>query len=273
MVVSIQSDTDPAYILQRENDHVQRTVIFALIPVVVAFSFVVFIFYRARREAFFKERETSFRLGISELELKVLRTQMSPHFIFNCLNSIHHFMQRNNVAAASDYLIKFSRLIRHVLETSYDRMIPLSEEIQAVKLYMELEQLRTSSSFVFDVVIDDGINADIIHVPPLMIQPLVENSIWHGINNRTGGGIIHVSIGMEGDMLICIVQDNGIKSDAREPFDLANFVKRDSHGIALIQGRLDVINKLYQTNAGFEIERLSGESEGTRVTLKLPYED
>lgn len=274
IIIFMQADSDAAVVLQKGNDHLQQTVLFALIPVVVAFSFIVFIFYRARREAFFKERETAFRLGISELQLKVLRTQISPHFIFNCLNSIHHFMHKNNVEAASDYLIKFSRLIRHVLETSYDRMIPLADEIQALKLYMELEQLRTRSSFAFDIDVDEDINVDKVHVPPLMIQPFAENAIWHGLNQKAVGGMVSIKIAKADKMLACVIEDNGKKSDVKEPYDLAHFVKRESHGMSLIQGRLEVINKLYKTDAAFQVDHLSRDTEkGTRVTLTLPYED
>ncbi len=259
-------------VLSGPADSLTKTVFFAMIPVVVAFSFIVFILYRARREAYFREKETAFKLDISELELKVLRTQINPHFIFNCLNSIHHFMHRNNLPAASEYLIKFSRLIRYVLETSYDRMIPLADEVGALRLYMELEQLRTNGSFTFQIEVDKGIDPDAVYVPPLLIQPFVENAIWHGLSPQVKAGVITVSIEMTGEMLRCTIRDNGRPSESKEPYDLAHFVKRNSRGMSLIQSRLDMINRLYKTNSGFTLERPAME-DGTRVTLTLPYED
>ncbi len=257
------------------SDQLSVTILLSLLPVLIAFVFVVFILYRARREAFFRERETAFRLSISELEMKVLRSQINPHFIFNCLNSIQHVMHRTNASTASDYLIKFSRLIRHVLEVSYERMIPLSDEIAALRLYMELEQLRTNGSFTFEFAIDSSIVADELYVPPLFIQPLVENAVWHGMSNRTSGGLITLSVEKGETMVKWTIKDNGNDpGERKEPYDLAHFVKRSSRGISLISGRLEVINRIYGTESEFKVETSrNGSGEGTIVTLTLPYED
>lgn len=250
-------------------------VLLTLLPVLVAFVFVVFLLYRSRREAYFREKETSARLSIAELEMKVLRSQMNPHFIFNCLNSIQHFIHRNNAPAASDYLIKFSRLIRHVLEASYERMIPLSDEITALRLYMELEQLRTKGSFVFQFDIDEGINPDELYVPPLFVQPLVENAIWHGLSGFTEGGRILLTVEKTETTVKWTIQDNGKKAEEyKEPYDLAHFVKRTSRGISLIHGRLEAINQIYSASSEFKVEAHQDDLiEGTRVTLTLPYEN
>jgi LytS/YehU family sensor histidine kinase len=102
----------------------------------------------------------------------------------------------------------------------------------------------------------------------------VENSIWHGLNHRASGGRISVTIERRDDMLKCSIWDNGVKSDTQEPYDLAQYVKRSSRGMSLIQGRLNMINELYKTNSGFIVERQSdGTEEGTRITLTLPYDD
>jgi len=261
-------------VLNEEADHARSIVLFALIPIVVAFAYIVFILYRSRREAYFRERETSLKLSMSELELKVLRAQINPHFIFNCLNSIHHFMHRHDVEKASEYLIKFSRVIRHVLETSYDRMTPLSDDIATLKAYVELEQVRTRGSFTFQIDVDESISMEEVHIPPLLIQPFVENAIWHGLSHQDTGGRITVTIERAEDMLKCSIWDNGRKSEAKEPYDLAQFVKRNSRGMSLIEGRLNVINRLYKSKSGFIAERQSdGTQDGTRVALTLPYED
>ena len=268
--------TDAADLIHQQDLQIQRTLLFALVPVVVAFSFIVFIFYRAKRESYFKQKEAEFNLNKSELELKALRTQINPHFIFNCLNSIHHYMHRSDGAKAGEYLVKFSQLIRHVLETSSYRMIPLADDLQALKLYMQLEQLRMNQSFDFEMKVSPDIDRENIQVPPLLIQPFVENSIWHGLNHRNNGGKLNIQITRQDDMLMCIIEDNGLEGSSLEPFDLSHLVKKTSLGMALINERLDVVNKLYHTNAGFTLTDLYNDKEeklGKRVTLQLPYED
>lgn len=263
-------------LLNREQDQVQRTLLFALIPVVVAFSFIVFIFYRSKRESFFKQREAEFNFNKSELELKALRAQINPHFIFNCLNSIHHYMHGNDVPKAGEYLVKFSQLIRHVLETSSYRMIPLADDLQALKLYMQLEQLRMGHAFQFEIVTEEAIDIQAVQVPPLLIQPFVENSIWHGLNNRGRDGKISISIHRDDNMLRCIIEDNGREGGLKESYDLSNAVKKTSMGMALIQERLQVVNQLYQVKAHYTLDEIVNDAQdkaGKRVTLMLPFED
>lgn len=263
-------------LLLKQEDQVQRTLLFALIPVVVAFSFIVFIFYRAKRESFFKQKEAEFNFNKSELELKALRAQINPHFIFNCLNSIHHYMHRSDVPKAGEYLVKFSQLIRHVLETSSYRMIPLADDLEALKIYMQLEQLRMDHSFNFEITTANDIDANAVQVPPLLVQPFVENSIWHGLNNRGKDGKITISITRDESMLHCVIEDNGREGGLKESYDLSNAVKKTSMGMALINERLEVVNQLYNVNAHYTLAELLNdkkEKEGKRVTLLLPYED
>jgi LytS/YehU family sensor histidine kinase len=257
-------------IVQERDSQVQRTLLLMLIPVVVAFSFIVFVFYRSRREAFFKHQEASFKLSIAEGELKTLRAQMSPHFIFNCMNSIHHYMHANP-AQAGEYLIKFSQLIRHVLETSSQRMVSLIDEIEANRNYIQLEQLRLNHSFDFTIHISPSLNPNEIHIPPMLIQPFIENSIWHGLNQRGEGGHIEITFSEKDDRHIqCDIVDNGKESIGKSELDLSRVVKKTSMGMTLIQERLAIINTLYGSKAGFEIFKLS---EGKRISLHIPFED
>lgn len=268
--------SDLSTMLDKQDDQIQRTLFFALIPVVVAFSFIVFIFYRSRREAYHKQKEAELKLNIAEVEMKALRSQMNPHFIFNCMNSIHHYMHRSDVSKAGEYLVKFSQLIRHVLETSSYRMIPLNDDLTALRWYMELEQLRTEHSYDFFIHVDPSIDADRVEIPPLLIQPFIENSIWHGLNHRGKGGEIRISITLENNMLQCVIEDNGREGGLKESFDLSHAVKKTSLGMALINDRLEVVNHVYKVKAEYTLtDRLneSNEAEGKRVVLKLPYED
>jgi LytS/YehU family sensor histidine kinase len=131
------------------------------------------VIYRSRRESDFRRRETELKLSKAEGELKALRAQINPHFIFNCLNSIHHFIQVQEPKQASDYLIKFSQLIRYVLESSAKKWVSLEEELDANKIYLDLERLRRQEDFSFDFKIDEGISPSTYLIPPMLIQPFL----------------------------------------------------------------------------------------------------
>ncbi len=262
-------------LLERQDRQIRTAILFTLIPVVVAFSFFVFIFYRARREAFFKQQEVEFRLGMSELEMKALRAQMNPHFIFNCLNSIHHCMRGNDVALAGDYLVKFSQLIRYVLESSSFRMIPLSEDLDALRAYLQLEQFRMHHAFQFRIDVASIPDPQSVYVPSMMIQPFVENAIWHGLSQSGPGGFIQVALTPEGnDLLRCVIEDNGRR--AKE--DITHMmpgIRKTSMGMTLINERIGAVNRIFKTQAGFTMEdRLQDPdpTPGTRIVLKLPFE-
>jgi len=260
-------------LVEQQNDQVQRALIIVLIPVVVAFSFIVFVFYRSRRETFFKHHEASLKLSIAEGELKALRAQMSPHFIFNCLNSIHHYMHTNQ-AQAGEYLVKFSQLIRHVLESSALRMVPLMDEVEANKNYIRLEQLRLNHSFDFHIQFSEDLSVETINIPPMLIQPFIENSIWHGLNQASEGGRIDIQFSKLDDSHIqCVIEDNGKVMENKSELDLSRVVKKTSMGMSLIQERINIINSLNGTKAKFDIQLRTDGKAGKRVILVIPYED
>ncbi|HCW08638.1 MAG TPA: hypothetical protein DGG95_14865 [Cytophagales bacterium] len=264
-------------VVETQNEQIQRTLLYALIPVVVGFSFIVFVIYRAKRESLFRQKEAEFKLSLAESELKMLRSQINPHFIFNCMNSIHHYMHSHDTAGAADYLIKFSQLIRHVLETSSQRMVSLADEVESLKNYMQLEQLRMNNAFEFNVEIHKEIDPEQIHIPPMLLQPFIENSIWHGVNHDGKTGKINVMLGIKDDRHVqCIIEDNGTKPVEKMSHDLSHVVKKTSLGIQLIHQRMETINQLYQSEAGFMLEdRLNEQKQilGKRTTVTLPFED
>jgi LytS/YehU family sensor histidine kinase len=276
LFVQEEISASSAALLDPLNDQIQKTLLYSLIPVVVAFSFIVFIFYRAKREAFFKQKETELKLRISEVEMKALRAQINPHFIFNCLNSIHHYMHQQDVKQAGEYLIKFSQLIRYVLETSSSRMVSLADDLEALKPYMELEQLRMQQSFEFEINTHAIPDLDSIHIPPMMIQPFVENSIWHGLSHRGSGGMIRICINKKDNMVQCILEDNGKRNISKNNGDRSATVKKTSMGMSLIKDRLAVVSEIYNVKADFKMEDCLLDPtprEGTRIMLVLPYEE
>ncbi|MCW5910125.1 MAG: histidine kinase [Cyclobacteriaceae bacterium] len=268
-LLQVQADAQLLLQQQAEQDLIQRTVLLALIPVVVAFSFIVFVFYRARREAHFRQKETELKLSLAEGELKALRAQIHPHFIFNCLNSIHHFMFANDGPKAGEYLIKFSRLIRHVLESSALRSVSLADEIEANRIYIEMEQLRMNYELAYHIHIAADVNAAQQEIPPMMIQPFVENAIWHGL---TGGGIIELHFSLASNRHIqCVIKDEG-KGNVYAPVstNLSGAVKKSSMGMTLMRERFERINQLHQAQAGFTLADRDDGVAGKQVTLLIP---
>jgi len=260
--------------MEQHADQIRIAVLFGLIPVVVAFSFIIFLLYRSKRELLFKQKESEFRLNIAELEMKALRAQINPHFIFNCLNSIHHYMQQNNVQQAGVYLLKFSRLIRYVLETSSLRTVPISDDLDILKIYMELEQLRLQNSFTFEILTESIGDTDAIQIPPMILQPFVENSIWHGLSQRGSGGMIHISFIKDDEIIQCVIEDNGIRKE--KSITLGSLMKKTSLGMSLIRDRLTVISATFKVAAFFVVEDRRDDpspSDGTRIVIRLPYID
>jgi sensor histidine kinase YesM len=250
---------------------VERAVLLALVPVVVAFSFIVFVFYRAKRESFFKQKETEMKLTVAQVELKALRAQINPHFIFNCLNSIHHYIHQQDATLAGSYLVKFSQLIRHVLESSTQRIVPLMDEIEANRIYMQLEQLRMNNAFEFSIVWHEEINPEEVCIPPMLIQPFLENSIWHGVSN---GGKIEVEFGkMDSDHILCTIKDNGKNQHEKSSIDLSTKVKKTSLGMSLMRERFDTLNQVSTGKAGFTFSEREDGLPGKQVTIMIPFED
>ncbi len=237
-------------------------------PVVLAFSFIIFVIYRSRRESDFRRRETELKLSKAEGELKALRAQINPHFIFNCLNSIHHFIQAQEPKQAGDYLIKFSQLIRYVLESSARQRVSLQEELDANQIYLDLEKFRTSNAFAFEFTLGKGLNAEKIYIPPMMIQPFLENCVWHGLGEH---GIIEVLFSIENENHLRIqIRDNGNGQSEKSEIDLSRIVKKSSMGLNLMQDRFRTLNELRGSQASFTFSK--NTPEGKEVSILIPFE-
>ena len=209
-----------------------------------------------------------------ELEKKMLRAQMDPHFIFNSLNSIQHFITTNEKKLAIKYLSKFSKLIRKVLDNSINDRVSLNEELSLLEDYMELEELRLNHSFEFELNISKEVDVYNIEVPFLIIQPYVENAIKHGLKNKPSHGKLNIKIIDEGEFLKCTIEDNGIGRDAAKKF-AENRVGHKSHGMNVTQKRLDLLNKSNTLKTKVSVEDLvdsRGVPMGTKVELVIPHE-
>ena len=213
-------------------------------------------------------------LEINSYELKTLRAQMDPHFLFNTLNSIENFILKNDIKRASLYLNKFSTLVRKFLNQSKLDKISLTEVIDTLKEYIELEMMRYEGKFSYSVYIDPNLDPDFINITPVLIQPFVENAIWHGLHPKKNKGILRLKFLSKNDeYIICMVKDDGVGREASKLNKVNTHHFKESMGLQLIKRRLETINKLHNKKGGVDIRDLKTPGEninGTEVVLTLP---
>jgi putative methionine-R-sulfoxide reductase with GAF domain/streptogramin lyase len=206
-------------------------------------------------------------------QLTTLRAQMNPHFIFNALNSIQQYVLQGNVVEANKYLSKFSKLQREVLNHSDQDFIPLEKEIAVLALYLELEQLRFDGNFTYEIKTDSAIDDDEIKIPPMIVQPFVENSIWHGLMPKQGVRWVHINFELSSDdLLICTVTDNGIGRDASARLKQNGHGQHKSKGLSLVYDRLHILRQQYSQAFEVTIKDLVDNNNvptGTEVKLHI----
>ena len=208
---------------------------------------------------------------IDELKLMALRSVMSPHFIFNVLNSIQFFIAKNDRLNAINYLSTFSKLIRSILNHSVTNKIRLADEVEMLKNYVQLEMTRFEQKFSFKLEVGPEIDLDSIEIPSLLIQPYVENAILHGLYNKKLPGTLWIRVTEEDDLVVFEIEDNGVGRAEAMQIRKQNFPGHKSMGIRLTEERLKLIKQ--HSNAAFEIEDLMNDAGacGTRVRISLPY--
>jgi len=215
-----------------------------------------------------QEEEQQLTEQVKQLEMDVRKAQMNPHFMFNALTSIEHFIMKNNSALACDYLEKFAQLMRLTLDHSRNEYVYLQDDLRALQYYVELEFLRLKDqAHQFELDVDKNIDPEELAVPALLIQPFVENAIWHGLQKKETPGKLSVKLRLIGEQLICTIEDNGGGI-------LANVMKRKSSGITITKERLTLIHVLLKTDYQFDIGSATDEAghmTGTRVQFTMPY--
>jgi len=212
----------------------------------------------------------------AELEMQALRAQMNPHFIFNCLSSINRFILKNESKTASNYLTRFSRLIRMVLMNSQKPLIALEEELQMLRLYLDMERLRFKDSFDYSITFLNTIESDNIFIPPLLLQPFCENAIWHGLMQKEDQGRLDIELSMQNNILNCTITDNGIGRERAEEMKSKSAEKEKSMGLKITAERLALLNRGKGVHTFYEIEDLLGENgnaAGTKVNLRISYKE
>lgn len=237
--------------------------------------FLFYLGYRYRLSQY-KEKQNliiAFNKQLAETEMKALRAQMNPHFLFNVLNAIKLNVQKNEQENAIDFITDFSKLIRSVLQNSGKKRISLEEELQALELYIKIERKRFSTSFDYHFETDETIDLENITIPPMLLQPYVENAIWHGILHKSEGkGEIHVITSKTNNNIVIEIEDNGIGRERANKLKLKSAQKNKSMGMQITQDRMAISNMLSNDQIEVEIIDLYDEDKnarGTKVVVKL----
>jgi ligand-binding sensor domain-containing protein len=214
--------------------------------------------------------------NIIELEQEAARLQMNPHFIFNALNSIQGFISANDAFQAKRYLAKFARLMRLILENAREKFVPLRNEIEILENYMDLERLCKNDKFDFKITVSPNIDPEMIEIPPMMIQPFVENAIIHGIKYKETHGSITIRFDIHGSVVICEITDNGIGRQKAAEIKAKTNTNHKSTGMLVTQKRLEQLQNLAGMHAGFEITDLKDPQNnpaGTKVVITIPVDN
>jgi LytS/YehU family sensor histidine kinase len=220
-----------------------------------------YFFYRSNKQQ---------KLANNLLALKSLRSQMNPHFIFNALNSVNNFIAKSDERSANRYLSDFSTLMRSVLENSDEDFIPLSKELELLELYTKLEHSRFSDKFDYQIMVDDHIDIDAFQIPPMLLQPYIENAIWHGLRYREDRGYLKIEIKQKDKQALEIsITDNGIGRKKSAEIKTQNQKKQKSKGMGNIKKRIEILNDMYKDKVAVVISDLDSNGTGTKVVFSI----
>ncbi len=247
--------------LIEESNKRQQLIIYSLLAGIILMSLLAYFMFRTTKQQ---------KLANNLLALKSMRSQMNPHFIFNALNSVNSFIAVNDERSANRYLSEFSVLMRSVLENSDEDFIPLSKEIELIELYTKLEHNRFKEKFNYTISIDEKIKLDDYSIPPMLLQPYIENAIWHGLRYIKEKGKLTISMSQKtDDSISIIIQDNGIGRKKSKEMKTANQLKQKSKGMSTIKNRIAILNDMYEDKIAVNITDNSIDETGTKVELIL----
>ncbi len=239
----------------------QRIIIYFLIGLTALLLLAGYLMFRNMKQQ---------RYANYTLELKSLRSQMNPHFIFNALNSVNTFIATNDERAANRYLTDFSLLMRAVLENSEEDFIPLEKEIELLNLYVQLEHFRFQDKFEYTITVDPAIDVSSYMIPPMLLQPYVENAVWHGLRYREDKGMLSIRFDqITGHSISIHIEDNGIGRKKSVALKTKHQKKQNSKGMSNIQKRITILNAMYKDRVDVSISDLNADSSGTKVQLVL----
>ncbi len=248
------------------------------VGILVLLGAIVYWWYRYRIDQVKKKEKlkSQYEKKLANVEMSALLAQMNPHFLFNSLNSIDSYIIRNESKKASEYLNNFARLMRLILQNSRSNYISLKDELEALELYVQMEGLRFGNRFEYEITVTDDIDTASTLIPPMLIQPYVENAIWHGLmhKNKEMPGKVLIRLSKQGDNILCEIEDNGIgRARAQELRAQKSSSHKRSMGMQITKDRIEMINKLYNTNTSVQVIDLDdedGNAMGTKVELIIP---
>jgi anti-sigma regulatory factor (Ser/Thr protein kinase) len=238
----------------------QKQAIIILGAAVLLFLLLLFLLFRALKAK--QQANLSNRL-------QSLRNQMNPHFIFNSLNSVNHYISLHQEREANRYLSSFSTLMRSVLSNSGKDFISLREELEMLRIYTDLEQARFADKFDIRWDMDEALPLDELQVPPLLLQPYVENAVWHGLRYRENRGLLSIKVFIQDNQLCCLIIDDGIGRKRSRELKTENQKRSTGTGLKNTEERIVILNKLYKTGVRVMIDDLNEEG-GTLVRILIP---
>ena len=261
-ITSLESDRELNSSLASERSKNQELIIYSLIVGLVLLTITAFFMYK-----YIKQQ----RFANNLLALKSLRSQMNPHFIFNSLNSVNSFIASNDERTANKYLSDFSHLMRAVLENSEEDFIPLQKEIALLDLYTKLEHFRFQDKFDYDITVHDDVIVAEYQIPPMLLQPYIENAVWHGLRYKTEKGHLQITVAKKSANEITItVVDDGIGRTRSKDLKTENQLKQKSKGMGNIKKRVGILNDMYKDKVDVFIDDYQNvEDVGTKVVVTL----
>ncbi|BAU52671.1 sensor histidine kinase [Mucilaginibacter gotjawali] len=218
-----------------------------------------------------EQKKSALQLQLSALEMKALRAQMNPHFIFNALNSIQECIITKNTDTAYAYLSNFSKLVRMILENSEKQFITLADEIETLRLYLSIEKLRFDSSFEYRIDIGPKLDTSFVNIPAMIIQPFVENALWHGLIRKKGEKKLTLCFDQKNGNLECIITDNGVGRNLAAEVNTNTQIKKHSMGVKITEERLQLLEKEASITIN-DLKDANGDACGTEVIIIIPLE-
>ncbi|MBI5539168.1 MAG: tetratricopeptide repeat protein [Bacteroidia bacterium] len=240
-----------------------------MLIVIIIFSYIL-VLYKG------KQKRGKLEKDLIQYMQKAVNQQMNPHFIFNTLNSIQYYLLNNDKISSSKYISKFSKLMRLTLDNSQTTLIPLFTEIEALQLYLELEQVRYKNKFQFELIIDNDIDVESTYIPPLIIQPHIENAIWHGLMHLENDkeGRINVKFENSNNILLCYIEDNGIGRKRAEEIKALYKPEHKSLGTKITNSRIEIINQMFNRKIEInyvDLYDINNNPKGTKVEILFPF--
>ena len=248
--------------LEKENNLRENLILILIIGLILGTIGIVYL------NKLSKQRKSANQ----KLELRSLRSQMNPHFIFNALNSVNGFISLRDERRANSFLSGFSSLMRTVMENSEYDFITLTKELEIIQTYLKMEHFRFKDKFEYTIDIDESLDEDYVKLPPMLIQPYIENAIWHGLRYKTDTGLLNIILKDDDDTLVVTIQDNGIGRKRSKLFKTKNQLKRKSIALKNIDQRIQIFEELHKIKITVKIADLYPDQEdtGTYVELRIP---